>query len=70
LLHSRKENDMTTNEAKKFLENLPDEAVLIYDTLWSGPSISALTDKLDKLAKDAAAASEAIKSLKIYKSAA
>jgi hypothetical protein len=61
---------MTKDEANKFIQSLPYEAVLIYDALWIGPDLLAVTDKLDKLAQDAAAASEAIKQLKIYKPAA
>ena len=61
---------MTKDEANKFLQNLPYEAVQIYDAIWTGPDLFAVTDKLDKLAKDAAAASAAIKQLKICKPAA
>ena len=60
---------MTKDEANKFIQSLPYKAALIYDALWT-LDLLAVTDKLDKLAQDAAAASEAIKQLKIYKPAA
>jgi hypothetical protein len=59
---------MNKDEAKKFIENLPSEAALIYDMLWSNGE--NLPDKLAKLARDAAAASEALNSLRIRKQAA
>ena len=61
---------MTKDEASKFLQDLPYIASDISRMLWSDSTLILCVEKLDQMAQDAAAASAAIKQLKIYKPAA